>query len=63
MIIPLKQVLLWYINACTLFYDIFLSDIVVMLTKERHGGHKKGLMEKHIYSSNKNKIQVNLVKQ
>ena len=34
-----------------------------MLTKKRHGGTQKGLIRKHIYSSNRNKIQVNLVKQ
>ena len=34
--------------------------IVVMLTKVRHG-KEKGLIQKHIYSSNRNKIQVNLV--
>ena len=33
-----------------------------MLTKERHGEHKKGLIEKHTYSSNRNKIQVNQVR-
>ena len=35
---------------------------VVMLTKERHGECKK-VDRKNIYSSNGNKIQVNLVKQ
>ena len=34
-----------------------------MLTKERHGAHKKVDREKKIYLSNRNKIQVNLVKQ
>ena len=33
-----------------------------MLTKE-NTGNTKGLIEKHIYSSNRNKIQVNLIKQ
>ena len=35
------------------------KENVVMLTKERHWE----LIEKHIYSSNRNKIQVNLIKQ
>ena len=35
---------------------------VLMLTKERHGEHKR-FDRKHIYSSNRNKTQVNLVKQ
>ena len=33
-----------------------------MLTKERYGNTKR-LIDKHIYSSNKNKIEVNLFKQ
>ena len=37
-------------------------ESVVMLTKEITG-NTKVLIEKHMYSSNRNKIQVNLVKQ
>ena len=45
--------------------SLFFKDItVVILAKERHEEHKR-LIEKHIlvYSSNRNKIQLNLVKQ
>ena len=37
-------------------------ESVMMLTKERHGEHKR-FDRKHIYLSNRNKIQVNLVEQ
>ena len=45
----------------TLICTFFIELSVVMLAKERHGEHK-GQIEKHVYSSNRNKIQVNLVK-
>ena len=38
------------------------KEIVARLTKERHGVTQKGLIGKHIYSRNRNKIKVNLVK-
>ena len=43
--------------------QIELFNIVVMLAKRKTLGTQKGLTEKHIYSSSRNKIQVKPVKQ
>ena len=47
-----------YIHIC-----IFILHFCCDAEKRKAGGTQKGLIEKHIYSSKRNKIQVNLVKQ
>ena len=56
--------LIQYFTYKTLFakYSFLVLLNVVMLTKKKTLGTQKVLIEKHIYSSNRNKIQMNLVK-
>ena len=42
---------------------IYIYIYVVMLAKKEDMGNTKRLIEKHIYSSNRNRIKVNLIKQ
>ena len=57
---------LWHINTCGLFFaeSCLYMYIRYMLwcCQKKDMWNTKRLIEKHIYSSNRNKIQVNLVK-
>ena len=45
------------------YLHLSFGAIVMMLTKERHREHKKVERKMYIYSNNRNKIWMNLVKQ
>ena len=53
----------WTVGSSNIIFNGWFSHTVVMLAKRKDLGKTKMLIEKHIYSSNRNKIQVNLVKQ
>ena len=55
------------VGGPVIFYilPLFLDSTTILLWcwQKKDTGNTKGLIEKHIYSSNRNKMQVNLVKQ